>query len=472
MIEVDVAVLGGGPGGYPAAIRAAQLGLSVAVIEQGRLGGTCLNVGCIPTKAWVQSAHAMKDAHETFAQLGVTVPSAELDFAQVQANKAAIVDRMVGGVGGLLKANGVQVVEGRGTFTDANTIAVEGGETVRFKHAVIATGARPSRPPVEGIDHEQCVDSTGLLAVTEAPKRLVVLGGGVIGVEFASIFNHFGSEVTIVEMLEHLIPMEDADAVKELERAFKKQKIALHLGARATKVEETADGMVLHFTDANGADQTVVGDLVLVATGRRANVENLGLEAAGVTAEPNRIPADATRRTNVPHIYAVGDVAGYWQLAHTAFREGEVAAENIAGHHAEVSGAVPRCIYTDPEVAAVGLTEAQAVERFGRERIKVGKFPFSAVARASMFADRTGFVKTIHETTLGELLGIVVVGMNATEIVNAGVVALDSEARIDTVGDSIAAHPTLAEAFKEAALVSLDRPIHMPPAKKPVAAAS
>ncbi len=472
MIEVDVAVLGGGPGGYPAAIRAAQLGLSVAVIEQGRLGGTCLNVGCIPTKAWVQSAHAMKDAHTTFAQLGVTVPSAELDFAQVQANKAAIVDRMVGGVGGLLKANGVQVVEGRGTFTDANTIAVEGGETVRFAHAVIATGSRPSRPPVEGIDHGKCVDSTGLLAVTEAPKRLVVLGGGVIGVEFASIFNHFGSEVTIVEMLDHLIPMEDADAVKELERAFKKQKIALHLGARATNVEETADGMALHFTDANGAEQTVVGDLILVATGRRANVEDLGLEAAGVTAEPNRIPADATRRTNVPHIYAVGDVAGYWQLAHTAFREGEVAAENIAGHHAEVSGAVPRCIYTDPEVAAVGLTEAQAVEKFGAERIKVGRFPFSAVARASMFADRTGFVKTIHETTLGELLGIVVVGMNATEIVNAGVVALDSEARIDTVGDSIAAHPTLAEAFKEAALVSLDRPIHMPPAKKPVVAAS
>ena len=466
MIEVDVAVLGGGPGGYPAAIRAAQLGKSVAVIEQGRLGGTCLNVGCIPTKAWVQSAHAMKDAHGTFAQLGVQVGDASLDFGRVQANKAEIVDRMVSGVEGLLKANGITVVEGRGRFTDANTIQTEGGETVRFASAVIATGSRPSRPPVEGIDHARCVDSTGLLAVTEVPKRLVVLGGGVIGVEFASVFNHFGSEVTVVEMLDHLIPMEDADAVKELERAFKKQKIAMHLGARATAVEETAEGMVLRFTDAKGADQQVVGDLVLVATGRRANVEDLGLEAAGVTAEPARIPTDDHRRTNVPHIYAVGDVAGYWQLAHTAFREGEVAAENIAGHEAVMGGAVPRCIYTDPEVAAVGLTEAQAVERFGAERIRVGRFPFSAIARAAMFADRTGFVKTIHETDLNELLGVVVVGMSATEIVNAGVVALDSEARIDTVGDSIAAHPTLAEGLKEAALVALGRPIHFPPKKR------
>jgi len=472
VIEVDVAVLGGGPGGYPAAIRAAQLGLSVAVIEQGRLGGTCLNVGCIPTKAWVQSAHALKDAHTAFAQLGITVRDAALDFAQVQANKQSIVERSVGGVTGLLKANGITVVEGRGRFTDANTIAVDGGETVRFASAVIATGSRPARPPVEGIDGPRCVDSTGLLAVDAVPGRLVVLGGGVIGVEFASIFNHFGSEVTIVEMLDHLVPAEDADAVKELERAFKKQGIAMHLGARATHVEDGADGVTLHFTDANGADLQVQGDLVLVATGRRANVEDLGLEAAGVTAEPQRIPTDAARRTNVGHIFAVGDVAGYWQLAHTAFREGEVAAENIAGHPAEVTGAVPRCIYTDPEVAAVGLTEAQAVERFGAENVRVGRFPFSAVARAAMFADRTGFVKTIHETSLDELVGVVVVGINATEIVNAGVIALDSEARVDTVGDSIAAHPTLAEAFKEAALMGLGRPLHMPPPKKPAPAAS
>lgn len=471
-MDVDVAVLGGGPGGYPAAIRAAQLGLSVAVVEQGALGGTCLNVGCIPTKAWVQSAHAMKDAHTSFATLGVTIPGATLDFGQVQANKQAIVDRSVGGVTSLMKANGITVVAGRGRFTDANTIQTDTGETVTFRHAVIATGSRPVRPPIEGIDGPRCVDSTGLLAVEESPRRLIVLGGGVIGVEFASIFDHFGSEVTIVEMLPHLIPAEDADAIKELERAFTKRGVALHLGARATRVEDTADGVVLHFTDAKGNETSVTGDLLLVATGRRANVEDIGLEAAGVTAEPHRIPADETRRTNVPHIYAVGDVAGYWQLAHTAFHEGEVAAENIAGHRTVVSGAVPRCIYTDPEVAAVGLTEAEARERFGDDRVRVGRFPFSAIARAAMFADRTGFVKTIHETGLDELLGVVVVGYAATEIINAAVVAIDSEARIDTVGDSIAAHPTLAEALKEAALMGLDRPLHWPPAKKKAAAAS
>jgi len=472
VIEVDVAVLGGGPGGYPAAIRAAQLGLSVAVIEQGRLGGTCLNVGCIPTKAWVQSAHAMKDAHETFAKLGVNVPSVALDFAQVQKNKEEIIDRSVSGVGGLLKANGITVVEGRGQFTDANTISVDNGETLVFKSAVIATGSSSTRPPVDGIDGPRCVDSTGLLAIEAVPARLIVLGGGVIGVEFASVFDHFGSEVTIVEMLDNLIATEDAEARTELERAFKKRKIAQHLGARASRVEETEDGVILQFTDADGVEQQVEGDLILVATGRRANVEGNGLEAAGVHFEPTRVTTDEYRRTNVPHIYAVGDVAGYWQLAHTAFREGELAAENIAGHNIPVSGAVPRCIYTDPEIAGVGLTEEEAIAEYGKDRIRVGKFPFSALARAAMFADRTGFVKTIHETTLDELLGVVVVGMSATEIINAGVVGIDSEARVDTIGDSITAHPTLAEALKEAALMGLDRPLHWPPAKKKQAAAA
>jgi dihydrolipoamide dehydrogenase len=464
-MDVDVAVLGGGPGGYPAAIRACQLGLSVAVIEQGPLGGTCLNVGCIPTKAWVQSAHAVKDAHTTFAQLGVKVEGVAVDWQQVQANKAGIVDALVSGVGGLLKANGAVVVNGRGRFTSANSIAVEGGETVNFKHAVIATGSRPLRPPVEGIDNPRCLDSTGLLAVPAIPRRLIVLGGGVIGCEFASIFSHLGTEVTIVEFLDHLVANEDADAVAALERAFKKAKIALHLGAKGTKVEDTDDGVTLHF-EKGGNAQSVTGDLILVATGRGANVDDLGLEAIGVEFDRKGVKADASRRTTVPNIFAVGDVAGYWQLAHTAFREGEVAAENIAGHHAEVTGAVPRCIYTDPEVAAVGLTEAQARARYGDDKVVTGQFPFAAIARAAMYADRTGFVKTIHETTYGELLGVVVVGINATEIVNAGVIGIDAEATIETVGDSIAAHPTLAEGLKEAALVALGRPIHFPPVRK------
>ena len=464
-MDVDVAVLGGGPGGYPAAIRAAQLGLSVALIELGELGGTCLNVGCIPTKAWVQSAHAVKDAHHAFPQLGVTVGEPVLDFTQVQTNKGEIVAGAVGGVTYLLKANGVTVVKGRGTFTGPNTIAVEGGEDVTFKHAVIATGSHPLRPPVEGIDHAKCVDSTGLLAITEIPKRLVVLGGGVIGVEFASVFNHFGSEVAIVEMLDSLIPIEDDDAIKQLTRAFDKAGIALHTGARATKVEETADGMVLHF-EKGGEASSVTGDLILVATGRGATVDGLGLEDVGITFDKKGITTDATRKTSLPHVYAVGDVAGYWQLAHTAFREGEVAAENIAGHHVEMGGAVPSCIYTDPEVASVGLSEREAVEKFGRDNVISGQFPYTAIARAAMFADKTGFFKMVHHAQTGEVLGVVIVGLQATDLINAGVIAIDSEAVIETVGDSIAAHPTLSEGFKEAGLVALGRPIHMPPKKK------
>ena len=464
-MDVDVAVLGGGPGGYPAAIRAAQLGLSVALIEQGELGGTCLNVGCIPTKAWVQSAHAVKDAHQAFPQLGVKVGEPVIDFAQVQANRGEIVKNAVGGVGFLLKSNGVTVVSGRGRFSGPNTFAVEGGEDVNFKHAVIATGSHPLRPPVDGIDHPKCVDSTGLLAITEIPKRLVVLGGGVIGVEFASIFNHFGTEVTVVEMLDSLVPIEDDDAIKALARAFDKAGIAVHTGARATKVEETADGMVLYF-EKGGESSTVIGDLVLVATGRGATVDGLGLEDVGIAFDKNGITTDATRKTSLPHVYAVGDVAGYWQLAHTAFREGEVAAENIAGHPVEMSGAVPSCIYTDPEVASVGLSERAAVETHGRDNVVSGQFPYTAIARAAMFADKTGFFKMISHAQTGEVLGVVIVGLQATDLINAGVIAIDSEAVIETVGDSIAAHPTLSEGFKEAGLVALGRPIHMPPKRK------
>jgi len=464
-MECDVAVLGGGPGGYPAAIRAAQLGAKVALIEQARVGGTCITIGCIPTKTWVQTAHALKDAQHTFAQLGVNVEGVTHDFSTTQKNKETIVNGLVNGITGVVKANSIEVVSGRGRFKDANTIAVDGGEDIAFKQAIIATGSHPLRPPVDGIDGPLCVDSTGLLEVTEVPGRIVILGGGVIGVEFASILSHFGSEVTIVEMLDSLIPTEDADASRELHRAFKKRGITMHLGARATRIEHGSAATLL-FESSDGTAGQVEADLVLVATGRGPNTSDIGLEEAGVAFDPRKgIEADESMRTNVPHIFAVGDVAGKWQLAHTSFREGEVAAENALGHATEVDyAAVPRCIYTDPEVAGVGLTEAQARDRYGDE-VAVGRAPFSANARAQMYADKTGWVKTIHETHYGELLGLVLVGPQATELVNAGVVGITAEATIETLADSIAAHPTLAESVKEAALVALGRPIHLPPAK-------
>src|SRR3982751_4696382 len=278
-MEVDVAVLGGGPGGYTAAIRAAQLGAKVACIEkEPELGGTCLRVGCIPTKAWVQTAHFLHQGNDTLAKLGVKVAGATLDFGAANEWKAGVVKQMTQGIAGLLKANGVEWVKGTGTFKDANTIAVEGGEDVSFKSAIIATGSFPLRPPIEGLDSARCVDSTGLLAQTEVPRRLVVLGGGIIGCEFASILNRFGSEVTIVEMLPTLIPQEDADAAKELAKQFGRRGITLHLGKQATKVEDARDGLRVYFGDGD----SVEADLMLVAVGRAPSVENLGLEGIGV----------------------------------------------------------------------------------------------------------------------------------------------------------------------------------------------
>jgi dihydrolipoamide dehydrogenase len=468
-MDCDVAVLGGGPGGYTAAIRAAQLGAkAVCIDKEPELGGTCLRVGCIPTKAWVQTALYLKEAEETFAKAGVRVGEPQLDFGAANAWKAGVVHQMTSGVASLFKSNGVEWVRGVGRFRDSSTIAVEGAEDVSFRSAIVATGSYPLRPPIDGLDSPRCVDSTGLLAQTEVPRRLVVLGGGIIGCEFASIFSRFGSEVTVIEMLETLIPQEDADAAKELAKQFGRRGIRVELGQQCTRVDDDGTQLTVHF----GEGQTVQADLMLVSVGRGPAVEGLGLEAIGVELDRRTgIAADEHRRTTVPHVYAVGDCAGYWQLAHTAFREGEVAAENAMGHDAVVDNrGVPRPIYTDPEIAGVGLTEAEAREQHGDE-VAVGRFPWVANARAVMQNETVGWVKSIHETRYGELLGLVMVGPHVTDLVEAGVVALDAESTVETVADGMAPHPTLSEAIKEAGLVALGRAIHLPNRKRAAASA-
>ncbi len=463
-MDCDVAVLGGGPGGYTAAIRAAQLGAKTVCIEKEEaLGGTCLRVGCIPTKAWVQTAYVLKEARETAPKLGVQVGEPRLDLAAANEWKAGVVKQMTSGVASLFKANGVDWVRGTGRFADANTIVVDGGETVAFRSAIVATGSYPLRPPIPGLESARGVASTGLLAQTEVPRRLVVLGGGIIGCEFASIFARFGSEVTIVEMLPTLIPQEDADATAELAKQFGRRGIAVHTGKQCSRVVDDGRELTVHF----GEGETAQADLMLVSVGRAPLVEGLGLEAIGVEVDVRKgIATDERRRTTVPHIYAVGDCAGYWQLAHTAFREGEVAAENALGHDAVVDNrGVPRPIYTDPEIAAVGLTEAQAREQYGDD-VAVGSFPWVANARAVMQNETVGWVKSIHETRYGELLGLVMVGPHVTDMIEAGVVALDAEATVETVADGMAAHPTLSEAIKEAGLVALGRAIHLPPRRR------
>jgi dihydrolipoamide dehydrogenase len=460
MMDVDVAVLGGGPGGYTAAIRAAQLGARVACIERApELGGTCLRIGCIPTKAWVQTAFALKQAQETFGKLGVRLDGTHLDFAKANEWKAAVVKQMTQGVAFLFKANGVEWVKGTGTFKDTHTLAVEGREDVTFQSAIVATGSFPTRPPIPGLESARCVDSEGLLAQTEVPRRLVILGGGVIGCEFASIFQRFGSEVTIIELLPSLIPQEDADASKELAKQLTRRGITLHLEKQCHKVDDSGSELTVHF----GNGETAPADLMLVCCGRVPLVEGIGLERTGVRFDRRKgIDTDEHRRTSVPHIYAVGDCAGCWQLAHTAFREGEVAAQNACGHEAVVDNrAVPRPIYTDPEIASVGLTEAQAREQYGDD-VVTGSFPWVANARAVMQNETAGWVKSIHETRSGTLLGLVMVGPHVTDMVETGVVAIDAEATVETVADGMAPHPTLAEAIKGAALVALGRAIDLP----------
>ena len=465
-MDFDVAVLGGGPAGYTAAIRAAQLGARVGCVErESELGGTCLRVGCIPTKAWVSTAHALHAAREIDPKLGVVTGEPSLDFAQANEWKAAVVKQMTGGVASLFKANNVTWLEGSGRFEDARSITFDRGELgISFASAIVATGSYSVRPPIPGIDSARCVDSTGLLAQTEVPRRLVVLGGGIIGCEFASILERFGTEVTMIEMLESLIPQEDADATSELRKAFARRGIVVHLGKQCTQVEDTGSGLVVHF----GEGETVECDLMLVSVGRAPLVEGIGLEAAGITFDPKAgIGTDDHRRTSVPHIYAAGDVAGYWQLAHTSFREGEVAAENATGHDVVVGdGAVPRPIYTDPEIAGVGLTEAQAIERYGAENVVTGRFPWVANARAVMSGEAAGWVKTIHEATYGELVGVVIVGAHATDLIEAAVVALDAESTIETIADGMAAHPTLGEGLKIAGQVALGRAIDLPPRRR------
>jgi dihydrolipoamide dehydrogenase len=463
-MDCDVAVLGGGPGGYTAAIRAAQLGARVVCIEKEEtLGGTCLRVGCIPTKAWAQTAYALKEAEELFPRLGVRVGAPTLDLAAANAWKAAVVRQMTTGIASLFKANGVQWVRGRGRFVEPHVIAVEGGERISFRSAVIATGSYPIWPSIPGLDSPRCVDSTGLLAQETVPPRLVVLGGGVIGCELASIFQRFGSQVTIIEMLDTLIPQEDGEATAELAKQFRRRGIVVHLGKQCTRVDDDGTQLTVRF----GAGETVQCDLMLVSVGRAPLVEDLGLESAGVAYDAKKgVAVDEHRRTSAAHIYAVGDCAGYWQLAHTAFREGEVAAENALGGDVVVDGrAVPRPIYTDPEIAAVGLTEAQARARYGEE-VAVGRCPWAAIARAVMQNETVGWVKTIHETRYGELLGVVMVGPHVTDLIEAAVVALDAEATVETVADGMAAHPTLAESLKEASLAALGRAIHLPPRRR------
>jgi dihydrolipoamide dehydrogenase len=462
-IETDIAILGAGPGGYVAALRATQLGAKVTVIEEGEIGGVCLNVGCIPTKALLRSA----EVYRTFKRaktFGLRVEGTVTpDWPAIRARKDKTVKRLVGGVGLLLRKAGVEVIRGRGRFVTPKAVEVataSGTERVQADHAVIATGSRPVRLPLPGMDLPGVIDSTGALALEELPERLLIIGGGAIGVEFADLFSAFGVRVTLVEMLSSLLPLMDAELGSELARALQRRKVKLHLDSRVTRVDAVGDGLLAAVATAKG-EVGVNADKVLVAVGRRPNVEDLGLEAAGVRVEKGGIPVDERMQTNVPGIYAIGDATGGMLLAHVASLGGEVAVENALGHASTLDlKTVPSCVYTEPEVASVGLTEQQASES-GYD-VQVGRFPLNANGKALTFGESRGQVKVVSEARFGEVLGLHIVAPHASDLIHEGGLALALEATIDELIATVHGHPTLGEAVREAALEVRGEALHLP----------
>ncbi|MDR2492127.1 MAG: dihydrolipoyl dehydrogenase [Coriobacteriales bacterium] len=456
-----LAIIGGGPGGYVAAIRAAQLGGDVTVIEKGELGGTCLNAGCIPTKALLHAAGYLTMAQKA-SLCGVTL-NASLDFAKTQAYKAGVVAQLVVGVTGLLKANKVRTIKGEASFTERRTLQVKAAdgssEQIEFDKAIIASGSTAIMPPIPGLDLPVCMDSTDALALAAVPKSMVVIGGGVIGVEMATAYAAFGTQVTIVEMMDRIVPLIDREMGAFVRSKLEAKGIAVMTEAKLLSVQEH-NKVAEVSVEAMGSVQTLSAERVLVAIGRRADTESLNLEGIGIAANRGCIVVDSRQRTSVEGIYAIGDCTGGTMLAHVASQQGEAAAENALGHYVDYDGkTVPSCVYTDPELASVGLSEEQAKER-GVDYI-VGRFPLAANGK-SLVMGSDGLVKIIAGKRYGEILGVHIVGPRATDLIVEGALAIGLEATLDELIATVHAHPTVGEALREAALAAQGRAIHMP----------
>nr|WP_245972036.1 dihydrolipoyl dehydrogenase [Solirubrobacter pauli] len=437
-VKVQVAVLGAGPGGYTAAFRAADLGLSVALIDDGdTLGGVCLNVGCIPSKALLHIAKVLTEAEET-SEFGVTFGKPSVDLDHVRAWKEDVVGRLVGGLAQLAKQRKVQVVNGLGEFTGPNSIKV-GDTVVGFEHCIIAAGSEAASLPFLPED-ERIIDSTGALEIQDVPERLLVIGGGIIGLEMATVYDALGSKVTVVELLDQLIPGADKDLVRVLEKRIKGRYEAIHLKTGVESVEATDDGLKVKF-----GDNVETFDKILVAVGRRPNGKKVGAEAAGVTVDDRGfIASDGQMRTNVPHIFSIGDVRGEPMLAHKATHEGVLASEVIAGHDVTWDvRSIPSVAYTDPEVAWTGLTETQA-KADGIE-YEVGAFPWVASGRALSIGRADGLTKLIVEPETHRVLGAGIVGVNAGELLAETVLAIEAGLDAEDIGLTIHPHPTLSE---------------------------
>jgi dihydrolipoamide dehydrogenase len=451
--EVDVVVLGAGPGGYTAAFRAADLGLKTVLVERfDTLGGVCLNVGCIPSKALLHVAKVVTDAEES-ADYGLRFGRPEIDLAEVRGWKESVVGRLTSGLGGLAKQRNVRVVHGVAAFTSPNTLVVEapdGPTTIAFRNCIIAAGSAPVRLPGLPYEDRRLIDSTGALELADVPERLLVIGGGIIGLEMATVYEALGSRVTVVELMDSLIPGCDGDLVRPLQRRIERRYDAIHLGIQVTSVDSVPEGLRVHF-EGEGAPEPQLYDRVLVAVGRVPNGASLGAENAGVTVDQRGfIAVDGQMRTNVPHIFAIGDVVGGPMLAHKATHEGKVAAEVIAGHDVVFDAkAIPSVAYTDPEVAWMGLTETEAAAQ-GRA-VEKAVFPWAASGRALSIGRDEGLTKLLFDPETHRLLGAGIVGPGAGELIAESVHALELGAEAEDIALTIHAHPTLSETIGLAA---------------------
>ncbi|MFZ7103427.1 MAG: dihydrolipoyl dehydrogenase [Peptococcaceae bacterium] len=458
-----IVIIGGGPGGYVAAIRAAQLGGKVTLVEKGKLGGTCLNIGCIPTKVLLHTAEIYESLQKP-GDVGLKIAEAGVDWDKLLEKKEKVVTRLVNGVTSLLKANEVKVVQGTAAFVDTHAIKVSltsgGSETITGDFFIIATGSEPFLPSIPGIELPDVITSTEALSLAEIPESLLIIGGGVIGVEFASFYASFGCRVTIIEMMPQILSNMDEELVGVLKKILLEKGIRIINNVRVSEITGGEKSLIIKATGQDGQLE-FQGEKVLVSVGRKVNIRDLGLEKIGLKLDQDKIVVNHKLQTGIAHIYAIGDCTGINMLAHVASHQGMVAAENIGGGDVTIDyKTVPSCIYTRPEMAGVGLTERQALEL--GYRLKIGRFPLAANGKSLIMDDTQGLVKIIAEEKHGEILGVQILGPRATDLIAEGALTLRLEATLEEIISTIHAHPTVGEAFLEGALAAEGRAIHIP----------
>ena len=456
MKQFDIAIIGGGPGGYVAAIKAAQAGKKVCLIEKDKLGGVCLNRGCIPTKTIMKSIEVLNTLRESakFGVVGADITKVAIDMKKLLERKNRVVHKLVSGVGMLLKANGVTVYKGTAAFVDKNTLNL-GAEQVKANHIIIATGSIPIELPIP-TNSSNVIASDEALELSEIPATMVVIGGGAIGIEFAYVYANLGTKVTVIEVMDRILPMVDEEITTEVSKMLTNLNINIMTKSKVTRIE---GGKVYY--ESGGKKQLEEASKIFMSVGRTPSTKGLNIEALGVKMDRRAIATDEHMKTNIPGIYAIGDVNGKSMLAHTASMEGIVAVENILGHSTKMYyDKIPSCIYTHPEIASVGLTEKQAIEKYGKDKVKIGKFPFAANGKATVEGKSKGIIKVIIDSEFGEILGAHLYGIHATDMIAEVVLAMNLECTAEEIALTVHAHPTVSEVIPEVFHAALGKAIH------------